>query len=236
MKNHFIISSVLLTLTIIYFYSCSEKGNPVVPVVSQPALYGKVVDSLGNPIAGAKVHYIPRLVNTNLQSSAIYSPNVPNRIEFSLESQSRVTLFLLNYGTHDTIFYLINNKILNAGHYSIGFNSDTLTNGIYEYILKCDALTLNKTILIIKDTSNLISTIPLTISDNEGNFKLTYKQLGIGKVFGIKGEGTPEIIGYKAISDTIDIFIVKENYGNCMETIKLDTNSTIKKNFVLTQL
>jgi len=215
-------------------YSCSGDDNPVAPADDEPAIYGKVVDEQGNPVPGVNVHYVPELADTSLEK-VIINPLSTIIIKFSVPHDTYVTVVLLEHITRDTLFYLINNEFLSAGTHSFAIDDNPLTNGIYHYVIKYDTSIIEKKIILCRDPLELMAADPLTTTDDNGNFRLSYDRLGIGEIFGFSSEVSPEIIYYKVISDSLQIFLTKQNYNNFLEPIKVDTNSAFRKTFTLTR-
>lgn len=231
MKNHFSRLLFLSATISLILFSCKKNDNVVGPVESDPALYGKVIDEQGNPVAGVKVHYIPMLVNLNLAKSALLPPSTT--IQFSIPKATKVTLVILRHGTQDTLLYIYKDEVMDSGVHGVNINGDKLTNGVYDYVIKFDSTLLVRKFLMLQKPEALINTIPLTTTDNEGKFKLTYLQLGIGEVFETSSLSDPLVIYKKVLSDSLQIFLVKDGYGNYLEGITIDTNSTSIKNFTI---
>lgn len=215
-------------------FSCSDDG-PTAPSDSNKILYGKVIDQQGNPVSGVNVHFIPSLIDTGLQKRSLLEPTPSTVIKFSIPEQSYVTLVLLRHSSRDTISYLINNELLNAGNYAVDANTESLTNGVYDYVLKYGTSIIEKSFLVLKTPEELVSTIPLVVTDSEGKFQLNYNDFGIGSVFGFSSEASPEILYYKEISDTIQILLMKDNFNNYLETVLIDTTKTLNKSFIITK-
>lgn len=234
MINKLIFSVFIILFIGLAFYSCSNDDNPVASEANEPAIYGKVVDEQGNPVAGVNVHYVPELADTSLEK-VIINPLSTYTIKFLLPHDTYVTLVLLEHITRDTLFYVINNELMSAGGHSVVLDVNSLTNGIYHYVIKFDTSIVEKKIILRKDPQELVALDPLTTTDNEGNFRLNYDRLGIGEIFGFSSEVSPGIIYYRVITDSLQIFLTKQNYNDCLEQIKVDTNYTFSKTFTLTK-
>ena len=73
---------------------------------------------------------------------------------------------------------------LNTGMYSVNFDANKFTNGVYTYIIKYDTTTIEKNLLLLKlSYSELDSSEPITKTDKNGNFFLPYKMLAMGLSF-----------------------------------------------------
>ena len=223
--------SLLLFIGLILF-SCSGETNPVTPDENEHILFGKVIDQEGNPVSGVNIHYVPSLTDTEIHKEGLQKRTSSTYIVFSIPEQTNVTLVLLKHSIKDTLSYLLKNELLNPGRYSITVNTDSLTNGIYDYTLKYGPTFIEEnSFLIQKSPEELVSTIPLTVTDSEGRFQLNYNEFGIGNIFIIPNE-SPQ---YKKISDTIQIFLTKENYNNYLEPVVIDTNKATIKDFIFTK-
>lgn len=223
---------LIITISLVLF-SCNKKDTLVGPVESDRALYGKVIDEQGNPVAGVKVHYVPSLVDSGFAKSAHHNPLPTTWIQFSIPIETKVTLILLQHGTQDTIRCIYNNEVMAPGSHGVDITADHLTNGIYDYILKYDSTVLVSRFVLIQRPEALVNANPLTTTNNDGVFKLTYSQLGIGEVFETSSLSNPPIIYKKVISTSMYIFLVKDSYSNYLEVISVDTNGTTNKNFTI---
>ena len=234
MINKLIYSFVVILSVGLVFYSCTKDDNPVVPLNNDPVIYGKVVDEEGNPVPGVNVHYVPLLTDTSFEKIS-NNPLATVTINFSLPNETYVTIVFLEHITRDTLFYPVENQLLNAGNYAIHIDISSMTNGIYDYVIKFDSTIIERELLLNRDPQELVAAHPLTTTDGNGDFELRYDRLGIGETFGITSEVSPEIIFYVTISDSMQIFLTKQNYNNCLEPIKIDTNFAFRKTFTLTK-
>ena len=212
--------------------SCSE---PVTPE-EEPVLVGKVVNEDGDPVEGVGIHYIPQTINIDT-TSALNKPMPSTIIQFQLPDSAVVDLVILRFGTRDTVGYLLRNHWMLAGNYQLEFNLDSLTNGVYIYVLKYNDVVSEKIMLLVKlDLSELANSKPLVKTDSNGMFTLPYNILGLGLRFTRTSGGTPEPVGYTIITDNISLFMVKDGYHNHLEEIKVDTTQTLNKTFILNKL
>jgi hypothetical protein len=234
MDNKIFFSLIAFIVIGFTVFSCSDDG-PTAPLDNDKILYGKVVDQQGNPVSGVNIHFIPSLIDTGLQKRGLLEPTPSTVIKFSIPEQTYVTLVLLRHSSRDTIAYLINNELLNAGNYALDANTESLTNGVYDYVLKYGTSIFEKSFLVLKTPEELVSAIPLVVTDSDGKFQLNYNEFGIGSVFGFSSEVSPEILFYKEISDTIQIHLIKNGFNNYLETVVIDTNKALNKNFTVTK-
>lgn len=165
-----------LFIVSIVIFGCKDK---IVDPLNdkKAAIYGKIVDPNGNLLTNVNVHYIFYLGdNVELRNASI---------TYSLPSSQNIIMQI----------YDMNNKAIakpidqyqNAGQYMIYFNGDSLTNGIYRYTINGQTSIDEGTFpLLTYDTGGkLISTTPLTSSNNLGEFKIDYSILGIGSKYQI---------------------------------------------------
>jgi hypothetical protein len=200
----------------IFLFGCKEDG---ISVDDRPAgLYATVVDSAGNPVADAAVHYL-FYTSTN--------PLVLNAwIQYGLPTSRTVTLTV--YDPLDREFStLINGVQQPAGTHTIQFYDSTATNGVYSYRLQAgDSLITGSFYIRDDDIVRLQKKTPLATSDGSGRFFLSPAALGIGRTF--YGLFSPE-----TISDSISVILVKENYKTHMQSFRFDISTAVDRTFTL---
>ncbi len=214
---------------VILLLSCSDGTSPINYEDSNLAVTGMVVDENGRPIEDAGIHYMPQLVK---ETKSLSKPNPSTKISFSIPSDSSiVSLYILRYGSRDTLAVLLENEILNGGSYS----NDTvqLPNGIFLYVIVINGITTEKlTLNIILDSSDLEVALPLTKSDIYGNFSFPSKILGIGEKF-IHTDEYGNVTNSEIISSEFEIIATKEGYYPSSETINLAERGKTFKRIVL---
>jgi len=227
----FLIFASILSL---FAISCAEDGS-IATEQTGAVFYGRVTDESGNPVQGVSLHYMPYLSDSLIgKQPATGVINIA--ISFSLPMPANVTLFVISKFTRETVKSLLNNVSMSAGFHSFSFDADNLTNGFYSYILKYDTTNLEGTIILLRSLEELISANPLATSDANGNFSLPYKNLGLGYKFPYTSEVSPEIIGYKTVTNQFELMFYKSGYMILKEIVTIDTNQTMKKSFVMRRI
>ncbi len=223
----------LFLFTLFLFISCGSNDNPLTDNNNELAIRGRLIDENGEGIEGVNIHYIPQ-VNYSANPGSAFNKTTPStKIEFSIPSPAKVFVFVLRYNTQDTVAVIINGEELNAGVYSVGFNEEKLTNGVYTYIINFGSATIKKNMLLLKSPDQLVSSDPLTRTDNNGNFVLTYKNLALGLAFPQTAIDSSIIIGSQIISNQLSLFMTKEGYQNKLIPLTIDTTSSINKTIKL---
>ncbi|MBX2975127.1 MAG: hypothetical protein KF721_03265 [Ignavibacteriaceae bacterium] len=217
----------LITVTLIVFSFACQKDNPVSTSDTQLSLSGKVVDESGKIISGAKIHYIPQFAEDTTGSSL----TAAFRYSFSIPYSTNVTVVLLRHHTRDTVQYIYKNEYLSQGTYTLG--PYQLTNGIYHYVVKYDTSEIDRKFLINMNENFLSELSPFKESDRLGVFDMSYKELGIGEIFGYQIADTTIV---KTISNRFKVVIFKENYEMLVEEITVNTTIPISKVFTLKAL
>ena len=223
-----------LIISFFLFNSCKNSDNPINSENIEFAFYGKVVGEHGKPIEGVNIHYIPELISEDLSNGSLNKTTPSTTINFSIPERSTVYFYILRYGTQDTLAVVVDGEELNSGSYSLNIDANKFTNGVYTYIIKYDTTSIEKNMLLIKSSNNeLVSCDPLTRTDENGNFVITYKCLAMGLSFLRTGNSSPEPISKNIISNHLKFFMTKEGYQNYLEPITIDTTINTVKTFKL---
>ena len=118
LKKWSLILSILLCAVSI---SCNKSDSPISGNDNNLGIYGQVVGAHNKPIY------------EDFSTGSIKKTTPTTLINFSIPERSTVFLYILRYGTQDTLAVLINGDELNAGVYSVNFDENKLTNGVYTY-------------------------------------------------------------------------------------------------------
>ena len=207
-----------LFIVSIVIFGCKDKiVDP--PNDKKAAIYGKIVDPNGNLLTNVNVHYIFYLGdNVELRNASI---------TYSLPSSQNIIMQI--YDMNNNAIAKPIDQYQNAGQYMIYFNGDSLTNGIYRYTINGQTSIDEGTFpLLTYDTGKLISTTPLTSSNNLGEFKIDYSILGIGSKYQIQNI-QKEIV----VADSIKFVLHKEGFQNLIVSAKLDTSKVFEKTFTM---
>ncbi len=212
LKN-FLIFSVCAA---VFYPGCKEDSVSVDE--RRAGLYATVVDTAGNPVAGAAVHYL-FYTSTN--------PLVLNAwIQYYLSASRLVTLKVYDPSDRE-VATLINGIQQPAGTHTIQFYDSTATNGVYTYRLQAgDSLGVGSFYIRDDNIIRLQKKHPLTVADGSGRFFLSPGVLGIGRTF--YGPFSPE-----TISDSITIMLVKEKYQTLTRSFRMDVSAAVDMTFTL---
>lgn len=207
-----------LFIVSIVIFGCKDKiVNP--PNDKKAAIYGKIVAPNGNLLTNVNVHYIFYLGdNVELRNASI---------TYSLPSSQNIIMQI--YDMNNNAIAKPIDQYQNAGQYMIYFYGDSLTNGIYRYTINGQTSIDEGTFpLLTYDTGKLISTTPLTSSNNLGEFKIDYSILGIGSKYQIQN-----IQKELVVADSIKFVLHKEGFQNLIVSAKLDTSKVFEKTFTM---
>ncbi|NLT50432.1 MAG: hypothetical protein GXX85_05895 [Ignavibacteria bacterium] len=222
--------SVLLVITGFLASGCDKNEGPVLYEDSNSAISGLVVDEDGRPIEDAGIHYMPQLIK---ETKSLSKPNPSTAIMFTIPSGSGiVSLYILRYGSRDTVAILLKNQFLEGGTHINRFDCNW-TNGIYYYVLEINGkASEHKMFMIYLDKSELETTEPLSATDRYGNFSLPIKLLGIGEKF-TRTDEVGEIISTEIISPEFEVIATKEGYYPSSETVNIAERGKTFKRIVL---
>jgi hypothetical protein len=235
-------------LLLVVMFSCTEDGPTHMDSFS--AIYGKVVDTQGKSVAGAKVRVIFDIPNETSGSSGEVDAwkmyNEPNpfdretRISFPVYQQGSGTLEIFRYpDVSNPVATLFKDNVMQAGMYSIVFDAvnhtdpvstETLPNGFYLARLQIgDSVFTHK----MFHQSSLTSSGTWVTTDTQGNFVLDYK------CFPENGEQIPRIndrgiiSGNVTLNDSATIYIVKPNFGYTIQKMKIEKTLMVEKTFTI---
>lgn len=209
-----------LFIVSIVIFNCKDK-IVVPPNDKKAAIYGKIVDSNDNLLSDVNVHYIFYLGDDVEFRNA--------SIKYSLPSSQNIIMQIYDMNNNAIAKPIDRYQI--AGQYIIYFNGDSLTNGIYRYTINGQTPIDEGTFpLLTYDTRKLISTTPLTSSNNLGEFKIDYSILRIGSKYQIQN-----IYNELVVADSIKFVLHKEGFQNLIVSAKLDTSKVFEKIFTMTR-
>lgn len=159
--------------TVIYSPGFASERSPYV-------FEGSVVDGLGNPVAGADIHFLFRKSSTYRSEKIVPQKAMPTTvISFGIPSGMHVTLHVFRLGTREHVMTLLDTT-LRAGSYSISSKLDALTNGWYVYRLTGDRLFKEYLMMHFNpDFSTLLKAIPLARTDVYGRFRIRQCVFGL---------------------------------------------------------
>lgn len=212
------LSAIVPSIVLITILStgCKDDG---ISVDGRPVgLYARVVDSSGNVVVGAGVHYV-FYTSTNPVTLNAW-------IQYSLPTQQVVTLRVFDPFDRE-VSTLLNAVQQPAGVHTIQFFDSSVTNGVYSYRLQTgDSLRTGFFFIRDDDIARLQQKSPLTVSDQNGQFFLSPSVLGIGRTFQTQ-------FSAETISDSISLILVKTNYRTLIRSFRLDVTRPTDKTFTL---
>lgn len=223
--------SVLIVL--FTFNSCSNKTNPVEPIVNMKFLECRVTDTVGSPIPGVDVHYIPQLLEVTTSPSKPI--NAILELVYSINEPGYFDLVILRSGSRDTMINVFQQKYHQSGVHSIKIDIGSFTNGIYLYVLKGENFIREGKYLLNRiEISDLRYTNPLTLSNEKGEFILHYSTLGIGEKFILPNNDN--FFTTHILSDSIKIVLFKPGYKDLIVPVKIERNSTTRLNLTMIEM
>ncbi len=225
-----LVNTSILFLLFLFTFGCSD-GGPTISDEGGSAIIGKIVDSNGNPLEGVGVHYIPKLVDTAPSGFAKITPTTI--ISFSIPEPTELTVYILRFGSRDTVAVIMQNESVAAGTYTSDFSGETLTNGVYIYVIEYDDKHFENKMLLLKSYGELWNTIPLAKSSSDGSFILPYDILAIGEYFPRTSLADPSIVDSMFISSEITLVITRGQYNFYMEDLVVDKYIAVEKTFTL---
>ena len=206
---------LLLAIASLIFFNC--KGI-VDPPEKEAAVYGKVTDQNDNILTGVNVHYIFNLgIDVELRNTSI---------SYSVPSNQLITMQIYNMSNIEVAKPVDKVNQL-PGNYIVFFDGNNLTNGLYRYKISGQSFNTEGTFpLLTHDINKLVATSPSLISDNNGEFKISYSNLGIGRFITV-----PNSQNHLVISDSVRFVLHKTGYQDLISSVKLDTTKAFEKTF-----
>ncbi len=203
-----------------FFIGCSD--NITDPKDTAKAIYGKVTDVNGTPLNGIGIHYIFYVGMNQFFNNAV--------INYQVATAQYVTVKVYD-AFNKVVSVLMDNKFHAAGGWAISFRGANFTNGVYRYEVLGENFSIGGSFLLLDNSISKLSSIsPLITSDSKGNFKLDYSALEIGKTFYYQLLTDSVNI---TIQDSIKLVFIGAGFQTLVEPLKIDTNVSINKTFVL---
>jgi len=227
------IITIGIYILVMALVSCN-KDNPVNANQLPASLSGTVVDAQGHPIQNAKVNYIPDLLYTSPLPSNAKNLSSLGTVNFFVQTTSYVNISLYRWFTRSLVETLYDGTAV-AGYHTVAYDTTIITSGVYLLDAKIDTLTVERRMLVVRDTSALHSVTPLAITDSQGKFSIPIGVFGIGLSFPISSSTSPSIIDTATISDSVSIIVSKPGYQTLIEQAILDTTQSLSQKFTLTQ-
>lgn len=224
MKNKYVFLFIILLII-----SGCTKDTPVSSGPSGPFLYGKVIDTQGNPVDSVGFHYIFEYVTPGLGKTAKTCPST--HITFALQERSYVRLEVLRWYTREYIATLVDDT-LEAGTHGAMFNASGITNGVYVYRLLVNDAALEKAMALLDlDYSTLVQAKPLVVSNASGEFSIPLGVFALGIPFTQTSAAGPDSLITTFISPTITAVLYKPGYFTVTKSITIDTTKNMTEQF-----
>ncbi|MBL8008559.1 MAG: YHYH protein [Ignavibacteria bacterium] len=148
--------------TYAYFITIDSQGNPEYPYIIGPTYYGEVIAGNSGPGGGHIVisepvtQYTPISGINSINEAAGFelSQNYPNpfnpetNIKFSINKPALTTLKVYDISGKEVSSLISENLI--AGSYAVKFNGNSLSSGIYYYVLVSGDLKMTKKMMLVK--------------------------------------------------------------------------------------
>jgi hypothetical protein len=220
MKNKLLI---FFLLNILLLNSCDDG---IVSTEEKPAgLYAKIIDINNNPLYDVDMHYIFYL------GVDIISRNWSFR--YTLANADSVTIRIYDCFNNEVVT-LLKNYPQHTGNYSIFYNADSITNGIYFCTITGNTINQNHKFFILNDNIDELKMLPpFKKSNASGNIQVTYSAMGIGNHF-TYDTGSNQLS--LTVSDSVKIILSKNGYKIFSESVKFDTTKVLEKTFKLLPL
>lgn len=213
---------ILSTLT----FGCSEEKEDT----EEAILTGKVTDSRGNPIAGAKIFYQFSLKVTHVAN--LEKPNPSTTISFTIPKSEPVLVTIHQYYTNKLLAELYSGTP-EAGIFSVDPNTDKfkISNGLYILRIKGESFNSEKVLInTIPDFGVLLESTPLIVTDSKGEFSLPVAVLGIGYTENLTNAGG-DVVDTKKILETITVVATVPEKPVQTQTITIDTKKSSQVSF-----
>ncbi|MCA0445286.1 MAG: hypothetical protein LCH54_03555 [Bacteroidetes bacterium] len=217
--------SLLLVLFAFFGVGCTEKDE-----TDEAILSGKVTDTNGNPIVGAKIFYKFYSLETGV--SKLAKPNPSTNISFSIPVSEPITVTLHQYYTNNLLATLFEGTP-ETGNLSISMSTDKyrISNGLYNYKVTGKTINYQGTLVNeILDSGVLLESTPLGVSDSKGEYSILIPVLGIGYTTN-RTNATGEVIGTRKIKDTIDLIVYVPGKPVQTKSVTIDTKKSSQVSF-----
>ena len=219
---------IVLFVALITFLGCSDT---VEVKEREPAIYGIVKDTLGNPIADADIVLLFDIIPSDkeLAENGLYiAPNPANQytsFRFPMTTQGKASLNLYDPVLKKNLVNLIDEE-LNAGMHEFQFSlvdyeneNKIIRNGIYEL-----RLVRNGDLSSAKLT--VLSLIPTEVSatvktDSAGQFVVSYDYIQLYEAV-MRTNEIGQVLGKFELSDMIEIFAIKNDAAVAYYQLKVD--------------
>jgi len=220
---------VLISICLPLLASCKSDQPTDNSDSRLPAIYGRVLDAAGNPVANAGVSL---LFSYTSHAPGTASPSVelfPNpatsqsNIKLTVPQSGPVIVTLLRADTRAVVDTIVDG-ILAPGEHTRTVDVNNLPNLRYIVHYKTPNDSGETNLLVHK--TDLPVTAPFVRTDNNGLFVIPYASISIGKLFeGTFATGASS--GWMEISNLLDIAIDGPGTSDITWSLKADTTAVI---------
>ena len=230
---------IVLFVALITFAGCSDT---VEVKEREPAIFGTVVDSEGNPVPDVDIVLLFDLIDSELEpvsSDIDVFPNPAHKevsilVKTSITSKIKVELYDPILKEVLTTFFLdsvkANNFYINFNLYHPLFKSKILRNGIYEFRAYFnDTMTSAKVFVLSKNAEEVV---PTTKSDTKGEFVVSYDYIQLYEaLYRTFPDGTR--LNSVELSDSVRIYGILGNVTILPITLKIDKSKAVDVQLVV---
>ncbi|MDA3839003.1 MAG: hypothetical protein PF574_08485 [Candidatus Delongbacteria bacterium] len=218
-----VMTGLLSLVMLVMVIACSDDP------VSSDSTNLRVLDSLGNPVAGAKIvvsYYrevfdetgVIKIIDPEEKDSAL-------TINFSVASTSPVELEIQNYYTKEKTVLLISGTML-AGYHTITWsgknsNGKYVFNDVYDCVLDLNGQILTKQSLVTYDYLGALESEIEYIANTKSDGSFYFNAAGLIKDY--EGEYVDDdVSAYVRFANYVKLWIVKDGYENaCIDSFDL---------------
>lgn len=209
-----------LFLLLAIFLGLSCRSNPTGPA-EEPAVFGVVRDTSGNPVPGANLNFVFRfrsIITNQVYADTPTGAGVSTLIRFSTPSRAFINFSIDNY-VGNPITTLVSDT-LNPGNYEIQWNGkDDQQRDVYSdcYFLKLSANNSppqkNKMVFVTAQHLSM-NPAPYVQTDNNGRFTIPLSRLPVNEIF-IRTINEPTPVDSIKLDDVQTLYAFKGNtYGH----------------------
>jgi hypothetical protein len=237
--NYKPITLLLAALFCCFVNSCSSdqtSANNSRP----PAIYGRILDASGKPVANAGVGLIfsyTEAVADSLQPGMLMGPNPASdmgelRIRVAAFKSGEITIQFLRADTREVV-KTVADVHRDAGMYEFLSSLLFIPNQAYiiRYINENDTLER----LLILNHRFFSNATPYVTTDNDGRFTIPYSSLPIGRSFQITNDDGGTTGEWATITDSLQLTISAPDIPKALRnwSLKVDTNTVEDSSFSL---